>query len=62
MRTKKQKKPRKLIDYKPKGVPCSMCKHAICVDSKRFKYYCLHPDERSWLYYGEHTCEKGEQK
>lgn len=55
------KKPRK-INYKPKGTPCSDCKYASCVDPKHNKYYCLHPDERSWLYYGEHVCGKGEPK
>ena len=49
-------------DYKPQGVSCSECKYATCVDSRRQKYYCLHPNEKSWLYYGEHVCGKGEQK
>ena len=57
----KQVKPR-LIKYKPKGVQCSKCKYALPVDAKHDKYYCIHPEERRWIYYGEHVCGKGEQK
>lgn len=57
----KQRKPR-LINYKYSGVQCSACKYALPVDAKHNRYYCGHPEERKWVYYGEHTCERGEQK
>lgn len=57
----KQKRPRR-INYKPKGVPCAFCKYSIAVDAKHDRYYCTKPGERSWIYYGEHVCGKGEQR
>ena len=57
----KQKRPR-LIKYKPTGTPCALCKYSIAVDSKHDRYYCTNPNERAWIYYGEHMCGKGEQK
>lgn len=45
------------------GVTCNKCKYAHCVDPKRGKYYCVPPNGgRSWLCYGEHTCEIGEPR
>ena len=54
----KQVKPR-LIKFMPKGVPCKKCKYALPVDARHNKYYCVHPEERRWIYYGEHVCGKG---
>lgn len=52
----------KTKDYHPEGVMCKDCKHSVCVDKRHDKYYCINPNEKSWLYYGEHVCGKGEQK
>ena len=57
----KQKRPR-LIKFKVKGVSCSNCKFAMPVDAKHDRYYCVKPNERSWIYYGEHVCGQGEEK
>ena len=57
----KQKRPR-LIKFKPKGVMCSQCKYGLPVDAKHDRYYCVKPEEKSWIYYGEHVCGKGENK
>ena len=57
----KQKKPR-LIKYKPKGISCDSCKYALAVDAKHDRYYCIKPEERNWIYYGEHVCGKGEPR
>jgi hypothetical protein len=47
---------------KPKVIHCKECKHALYINPKRCKYYCLHPDRVSMIYFGEHTCDKGEEK
>ena len=56
----------KLITEKKsdKIVTCKTCKYSYPVDAKHNKYYCIPNDgiRKSWLYYGEHTCEKGEPK
>ena len=48
--------------YVPKGVCCSKCKYSIAVDAKHNRFYCVKPEEKSWIYYGEHVCGKGESK
>lgn len=58
----RQKKPRRLIKYVPKGVPCSKCKHAVGVDIRHGKYYCINPSKKGCLYDGEHVCGTGESK
>ena len=57
-------KQRRLIksNYTPKGVSCSNCKFAISIDVRHNKYYCTKPEEKYWVYYGEHVCGKGEPK
>ena len=57
-------KQRRLIknNYTPKGVPCCQCKFAIAIDAKHNKYYCAKPEEKYWVYYGEHVCGRGESK
>lgn len=57
----KQDRPR-LVKFKVKGIMCKQCKYALPVDAKHNKYYCVKPEERYWIYYGEHVCGKGEQK
>ena len=47
-------------EEKKKVVVCSVCKFAVPVDSVHRRYYCINPDERSWIYFGEHSCGKGE--
>lgn len=56
-------KPRLIkIKYPVEGVPCNKCKYSIAVDAKHNRYYCVKPEEKSWIYYGEHVCGKGESK
>ena len=57
----KRDRPR-LIKFKPKGVSCVNCKYAVAVDARHDRYYCIKPNERSWVYYGEHVCGQGEKK
>ena len=57
----KQKRPR-LINYKPKGVPCTMCKFALPVDAKHNNYYCVIPEGVYRITKGSHVCGKGEKK
>ena len=43
--------------------PCSRCKYSHCINVKKFQFYCIPPDgSRSYIWNGEHTCEKGEPK
>lgn len=52
-----------LFNYKAPGVTCNKCKFGCLVDKRNDKYYCIPPDGRKcWLYYGEHSCGKGEPK
>lgn len=57
-------KQRRLVknNYTPNGAMCKECKYALPVDAKHNKYYCVKPDEESWIYYGEHACGKGEYR
>lgn len=48
--------------YIPKGVLCKNCKFVLPVDSKHNRYYCVNPDMKAQIRYGEFSCGKGEQK
>ena len=57
----KQKKPRLIkIKYTPEGVPCNKCQFGLPVDAKHGRFYCIKPEEKAWIYRGEHVCGKGE--
>ena len=58
----KIKRPR-LFKTVPPGITCNKCKFGYLVDKKNDKYYCIPPEGgKCWLYYGNHSCGKGEQK
>ena len=48
--------------YTPKGVMCKNCKYVLPVDSRHNRYYCVNPNKKAQIFYGEHSCGKGEQK
>lgn len=52
-----------LFNYKIVGVTCNQCKYGCLVDKKNDKYYCIPPEGgKAWLYYGNHSCGKGEKR
>lgn len=48
--------------YTPKGVMCKNCKYVLPVDKRHNRYYCVNPNKKAQIFYGEHSCGKGEQK
>ena len=48
--------------FTPAGVCCANCKYSIAVDAKHNRFYCVKPEAKCWIYYGEHVCGQGVSK
>ena len=56
-------KTKRLFNFeKTDTVTCDKCKFGYLVDKRNAKYYCIPPNGRCWLYYGNHSCGSGEKR